>query len=305
MRNGFKYVEQRLREWADWNKKGNGFGLGFPSKTPEQTLRESGGVWIKVIGRKPFISHPPAEEIEQYLGELAQVKRFLALIVRTDCGFVGTSDGRRYLAMGHRANQIIGSMKPKGLKLYRALYTPQAEQLYERAVVACDETALRHVAYRYRHTRYGPKALAMLGAISFDRGRFAQAGRYWRQTLAARPAKMSEALLLAKIVVASHLAGEARQADEATALLKKRFPQAKGALAGREELLLAFSIRVRKMPVAKNALRDPRTDWPGLGGFADGLARMSDCDVVLTPGCTSVMYPGFLELIRREKLSMS
>ena len=90
MRTGLKYVENRLLEWADWIKKGNGFGLGFPSKTPEQKLRESGGVWVKVIGRKSFIPHPGAEEIERFLAELAEIKRFLALIVRTHYLDLGT-----------------------------------------------------------------------------------------------------------------------------------------------------------------------------------------------------------------------
>lgn len=90
MRNGLAYVETRLLEWADWSKKGNGFGLGFPSKTPEQILRECGGVWIKAIGGKSFISHPRAEEIERYLCELAQGKRFLALVLRTHYLYVGT-----------------------------------------------------------------------------------------------------------------------------------------------------------------------------------------------------------------------
>ena len=83
-----------LRELQTLNeqtgKKCNGFGLGFPSKTQEQILRESGGVWIKVIGRKSFIAHPRAEEIEQYLSELSQIKRFLALAIRTHYLDLGT-----------------------------------------------------------------------------------------------------------------------------------------------------------------------------------------------------------------------
>lgn len=92
MSNRLDYVEYRLIQWADWIKKGNGFGLGYPSKTPEQRLRDMGGIWVKVTGAKPLLSHPAAEEIEDYVRELHDLQPLLASTVRIHYLDSGTTD---------------------------------------------------------------------------------------------------------------------------------------------------------------------------------------------------------------------
>ncbi|HUT56564.1 MAG TPA: PQQ-binding-like beta-propeller repeat protein, partial [Phycisphaerae bacterium] len=152
------------------------------------------------------------------------------------------------------------------------------------AVAAGDLRTLRRIPYGYLHTRYGAKALDMLGAMAFDRGRFARAARCWNQALRLRSKELNEALLLAKLGAAQHLAGEASRAKETAEILGSKYPDAAWTLGGRRQKLVEFLARVRKMPVDSSAPgRHHPERWWGLGGYADGMGLMSDVDVVLAP----------------------
>lgn len=81
MSENLEYVEKRLNQWADWCLRGNDYGLGFPKKTMEAKLKDGGGIWVKVTGEKPLPSNPQAEHIESLIKELAQLRKYLALVV--------------------------------------------------------------------------------------------------------------------------------------------------------------------------------------------------------------------------------
>ena len=206
-----------------------------------------------------------------------------AMILRPDAGFVASADGRHFVALWRKANDVIGSMGSDGLKLYRVLYDSQARRLYEKACESGDTTALRRVAHRHMHTTVAPKALATLAAIHFDRAEFAQAARCWKQALKVQRDPQAEALSLVRIATASHLAGQKTDLQTAEATLSKRFASSTAILGGRKQNLLEFVARVRKMPVPSAAAPRSEGDWPGLGGIPDGIATMSECDVVLSP----------------------
>jgi len=83
MRSGSdEYIESRLEEWGEWFSRGNFSGLGYPSKTIEQRLRDGGGILVKMTG--PWV--PPtnrnAEEIEDLVKELAKRYPSLASVLR-------------------------------------------------------------------------------------------------------------------------------------------------------------------------------------------------------------------------------
>ena len=206
------------------------------------------------------------------------------LINLTETTLIADGDGRRYVSMAYKAADLIGSLGEEGLALYRSMYDPQAQRLFEEALSAGDTAALRKIAYRYLHSAYGARALDGMGSMAFDAGRFAQASRYWKQASLIHSPEVSEALLLAKMGAAQHLAGEAARLEETLAVLKEKFPQASARIGGKDQVLVDFLETVRKLPVSPQLVRGPRGEgWPGLGAFPDGLGIMSDVDVVLSP----------------------
>ena len=207
-----------------------------------------------------------------------------ALIDRPDSGFVPGPDGRQYVSLWLKANDLLGRMDANGLKRYRRRFDPPAERLYEQALAKGEDAGLRRVVQRYLWSDFGAKALEALAALCFDRGRFVQAGGFWRQALRIRRGTDAEAALLAKAAVAFHLAGEADLAERLEAELKKKHAQATAPLSGREQNVLAFVRRAMKMPASpRTGPRRLLEGWPGLGGILDGLGVMTDSEVVLMP----------------------
>jgi len=206
-----------------------------------------------------------------------------ALIQRDESGFYAEGSNR-FISMRLKANQLLGRMGAKGLKLYRALYDPQAQRLYAEGMASeRPEALLRRVSERYLHTTYGPKSLAALATLYFDRGSFSQASTCWRQLLSITRPDSRKAAVLARIAAAHHLAGERGPADRAAETLKKKYPGASDVLGGRTQRLDDFVARVRKLPSRSADAGQATGGWPGLGGVADGVAAMSDCDIVLAP----------------------
>ena len=207
-----------------------------------------------------------------------------ALIRKHDSGVVPTAGGRQFVSLWLTANQLIGSMPPRGLLLYRTLHDPPAQQLYDRAVLRSDTSALRRVVQEYLHSSYGAKALDSLGTIYFDRGRFFRAARSWRQGLALDPKRKDKALVLAKIATAYHLGADADAANEVIARIKADHASATAVLGGKKQNIVAFLKRVRTLePVAANPRGNTDASWSGLGGAADGQSIMAIADVVLMP----------------------
>jgi len=207
-----------------------------------------------------------------------------ALIQRDDSGFFAEGKGR-FVSLRLKANELLGTMGPKGLKLYRALYDPQAQRLYQEAVASPRPARrLRRLSERYLHTTYGPRALETLGAMYFDRARFSQAAACWQRLLGATTEKSARAVLLAKVAAAHHLAGEAGPAKRAADELKRDHKGARAVLGGTEQALAAFVDGIAAMPVPAERRAGPDRDgWGGLGSAPDGLATMGACDVVLAP----------------------
>jgi len=224
-----------------------------------------------------------AEELiekEQYDRAIQMLQ---ALIGHGESGFFQEADGR-FVSLRLKAAELIGQMGPKGLKLYRALYDPQGQRLYEEAMKSSQpERLLRKLSERYLHTTYGPRALESLAALYFDRARFPQAGACWRQLLELTSDAGRRAALLAKAAAAHHLSGETAAARRAIDELRKKHPGATAPLGGRQQNLAQFIQRVQRLPVLFRGGGKQQVGWPGLGGLPDAVATMSDCNVVLAP----------------------
>ncbi len=214
-----------------------------------------------------------------------------ALLNRTEQCFISTRDPRRFVSLSVGAGGVIGQLPPEGMKLYRGLYDPRAERLFRSAMDRLDESALRSIIDRYSYTSYGSRALSLLGAVLFDRGEFSQAAHCWRRVIAVNGSKgaaappKDEAVLLARITVAHHFAGESKHASKVLDLLIKRHPKIVAAFGGRDENVVEF---VRRMFAVSPPLAEVhyKEGWPSLAGAPDSVAVMSPCRPVLSPRWT-------------------
>ncbi len=229
-----------------------------------------------------------AQEMIQHQDFPRAIEVLQALLGRVEQCFVPTADPRRYVSLALRVSEVIGSMPPEALKLYRSLYDPQAEQLYQRAVRERDEAGLADVVRRFFHTSYGDDALNLLGTIYFDRGEFSQAARCWQDVYASHSqSDLEPPTLLAKIAVAHRFAGEQRQAEAAMKLLREKHSGAEAVLAGTRQNVAAYAEHMLAGEPPRYAVPPTEVDgWPSMAGRPDSVAVMSSCRPVLSPRWT-------------------
>ena len=194
------------------------------------------------------------------------LRNLQALMAQQQVLFVPADDGRRYISLRQRLNELISTMSPEAVARYRRLYDPPARELYERSLATGDEGLLRRIVRDYAHTSVAPEAQKALGYLAFDRGGFSEAGRYW-SAAAERTEGDEAASLLAKAAVAHHLAGHSAQADAVQQRLAEEFGESVVNFGGREEPALSAVRRLRKRP-APVAAAAVAGDWPGYGGLA-------------------------------------
>jgi len=268
-----------------------------PSEPPAWAQRAMIARAMPVSSSSTSAVVPLVNADDEYAGYLRDAEDFIkqgqygpaiellqALIRKRDSGVVTTGDGRQFVSLWLTANRLIGSMPPKGIRRYRLLYDAPAQRLYDRAVQVSDTAGLRRVVHEYLHSSYGAKALDALGTIYFDRGKFFRAARAWRQGLLLDPKRKDTALVLAKIATACHLGADSEAADEVIRRIKTRHASATALLGGKEQNIVAFLTRMRKLPTMARAPRsDDGTSWSGLAGTADGMNVMDVSDVVLMP----------------------
>lgn len=199
-----------------------------------------------------------------------------------DASFVAGKDGRLFVSVAIKANELIGKLDDHGKERYRRLYDAQARAIYDKAIKDNDTVALYRVATNYLHTSSGPKALETLGALSFDRGKFALAAMYWRKRLTVESQESRE-LLLNKLAVAYHFAGEDAKSQACAKELAEKYPDATAEIGGKQQKLVDFVSAVRARPPIVVMKAGPLDDWPGWGGIPSGVGTMAECDVVLIP----------------------
>ena len=242
---------------------------------------------------KPGAGSPPMAMVildEDTAAQLARAQELIAgghfddasrvllhIMDRPDAGFVAADEPGRFTSLASRAAQVIANLPPDGLERYRRLCGPQAATLLERAWTDRDAAALRQVVNCFPHTGSADRAANLLGSLLLDRGQFHQAARCWQDLLARRADGHPDApVLLAKLAVAYHLAGDPAKAAEAAARLVKEHPDAQADLAGQRRPVAAFVAGL----LAAEPARGPGQpavppDWTSLAGSPDGAAVMS------------------------------
>lgn len=192
-----------------------------------------------------------AQELEEWLaqadrlardGRVAEaVQAYQALLMRAESVVPGDVAGQSP-SFSRVVGGRIGQLDPQAMRLYRALYDPQAEAIFRPAVAELDRAALTRVVAHYFHTSVGDRALDVLAGMQFDQARYAEAARAWQRVLdRTSPPSLARPLLLAKAAVAWHLAGVPRLRDGRLVELAEKFPDASAVLAGREQNVLAFT----------------------------------------------------------------
>lgn len=194
-----------------------------------------------------------------------------------------------FVALGRLVNERLGKLPADGIAQYRMLYDGQAQALYEQAgdpFSAAAREALQRIVREYYHTAYGDRAVDLLACVQFDRGRFSQAALRWDQLLhRTSPPSLGRELLLAKSAVAWHLAGVPSLRDKRLEELRTDFGEAEAVVGGRRQNVPAYAAAICGLPAPAwvGSVRVVQDGWASLGGAADGLAVMADCDAVFVP----------------------
>ncbi len=223
-----------------------------------------------------------AQDFIQQKEYLKAIEYLQALAEKSE-GKLIADDGKRYVSFVAKANEIIGSMPEDGLALYRQMYDPQAEQLYNQGVANSDLGLLRQVAMRYANSSYGGKTLNIIGSILFDAGKVEQASRFWRLALDRRNSSLERPVLLAKLYAAYHLSGQAAKAAEVAKELSEKHAAAEAKIAGRLQKISDFLAEVAKMPPVTAPPVASADEWGGLGAQKMGQGLMGESNVVLSP----------------------
>lgn len=220
------------------------------------------------------------ELIEAGTYELA-IDILQSILSRSEVGFA-TEDSRHFHSLRQEISRTIGQLPPQGLALYRALYDPPAQRLYEQAMDAGDVSLLNEIVSQYRNTRFGAVALDALAQHAFDHAQFARAARLWEQTLEMSGDGDTAPLTLARVAVAYHMSREPGKSDDALARLKSEYPGAQAAMAGSQRQLADFVEQIRLRPARLVAGRT-FSGWPGTGGVPGGVGLMPDCAMPEAP----------------------
>ena len=94
-------VTARLEAWAEWYSQGQSYGLGYPPCSLEYRILMGGGL-TRSSGIAPLRSHPEAEEMEVWIGEMAAQNPQMAQVLR--CHYLkarSLRQGAEQLAMSH------------------------------------------------------------------------------------------------------------------------------------------------------------------------------------------------------------
>lgn len=77
-----RYIDDRLKEWAQWSKCGTRVGIGYPSCSVEYRLMTEGHVDRSYVGLKPMPTYPAAEEMENLIKEMTVQHRKMADVIK-------------------------------------------------------------------------------------------------------------------------------------------------------------------------------------------------------------------------------
>ena len=277
-------------------------GMGLFMVQPSKALVAMGGPMPGGPGGKPPAKAVLVNADDEYASYLAEAKNFLEaeqydvaikllhdLITMPNGGFVATSNPGVYQGLRLKASEALNGLSPEGRKRLEMMYGTVARDLYNEGL-AGDLNKFRTVAACYSQTSYGPKAIQRLGILYFDQGHFAQAAMIWKQLLSNPEQEQDRPVILARLAIACHLAGDDVEAQKYLSELKIKYAPAQAEMGGTMQNLAAYvdqAMKIKPSDIATGSTREERpAGWPGLGGVASGTGLMDDSEVLLEPRWT-------------------
>ena len=187
-----------------------------------------------------------------------------------------TAESHLFVDVRFDCQRRIAALPPEGRAVYRARVDPQAARWFKQGVDHRDKAALRRVVDEAYCSSFGDDAQELLGDLAFQEGNFAEAISTYRRLvptlvdpkngLAHPDPSIDLARVAAKILMAQAALGTNPPTRADLENFAKRFPNAKGTLAGRDAApyltILAETLRDDQLTPAP--VSDIR--WPTFAG---------------------------------------
>ncbi|MBT3277985.1 MAG: PQQ-binding-like beta-propeller repeat protein [Phycisphaerales bacterium] len=214
------------------------------------------------------------------------LKMLQLLLEKPDSGFIQLEvNGKAiYRPLSVVIMDILRNLPDEPRAIYIQAYEPKAAKLLADAKRDGDITLLSEVADIYQMTESGKASLKLLAAWMFDRGQFAQAALRWKQCgVSSDPTQ--EALRLARITVAMHMAGNATKSQETLKTLVAQFPTQTAEIAGQTKPVVPWVKTILAKPILlTNYTNELKGCYPGISGIKSGWGVcMGAGDIVPLP----------------------
>lgn len=151
---------------------------------------------------------------------------------------VFSSDGRIYRPVSRLCHELLASMPPAGIGLYRIKYEAQAERDFAAAAENSDLVALEAVYNHHFVTLSSARAMQLASDLLMDAGRFRAAIQTLENLLGVYPtdgrreAGIQDLILMVKVAICYQQLGELEMAREQIDLAAEAFPEASVRLMG-------------------------------------------------------------------------
>jgi outer membrane protein assembly factor BamB len=173
---------------------------------------------------------------------------------------VFSTDDRLYRPVARLCHELLASLPPQGLSLYRARYGFVAEKAYVDALASRDLTAMESVYTKYFITKHAGLAMHAAADLLMDRGRFRAAIQTMQTLLEVYPefcrreAGLQDVLLWVKLATCYEQLGESKTAVDVLEQVTARWPEASVRIMG--DLYPVASLTESELFGARNVATD-------------------------------------------------
>ena len=155
---------------------------------------------------------------------------------------------RRYLNVGLYCHMVLAKAPAECLKVYRDQVDPQARNWFDAGRAGRDCQALRRLIRHAFASSHTDEALWVLGEWSWEQGEFSRARQFWAMllppdaSLDTQPwgalqypdSDIDEVSVRARLLLCSLLEGDGQRGSRELEEFRKRHPDTRGTLAGRQ-----------------------------------------------------------------------